>query len=159
MFQTLARRLAAALLFIAASLLAACQTAQPVGETAIQSAAAARYLGPIRASNGLGPLAPDPALDQAALQQARYMAQTGRMKHTTGFGRAFRVRVRENGIRGIAAENIAAGSFGMDELFQRWLNSPPHRRNMLDPAFSRYGLASAADASGKRRYWALVLAQ
>jgi uncharacterized protein YkwD len=36
--------------------------------------------------------------------------------------------------------------------------SPGHRRNMLDPRFSRYGLAHAGDGNGQR-YWALVLAR
>ena len=37
-----------------------------------------------------------------------------------------------------------------------WMTSKGHRRNMLDPRFGHYGLASAEDGQG-RKYWALVL--
>jgi uncharacterized protein YkwD len=64
--------------------------------------------------------------------------------------------MRQNGVEGPAAENIAHGRMEVAKVFQMWVDSPPHRRNMLDPRFSRYGLASATDAEG-RRYWALVM--
>lgn len=87
------------------------------------------------------------------------MAGSGRMAHTTGLGRSFVRRMSGNGVDGAAAENIAHGAFGPDELFRRWMDSPAHRRNMLNPAYTRYGLASAEEAGGGRRYWALVLAR
>ena len=146
-----------ALALAAAILLGGCQSASFVGEVSGQSASAAGYLAEIRSSNGLPPLAPDPALEETALEQARLMAGARTMNHTARFGKSFSRRVRGNGIEGAAAENIAHGSFGMEELFQRWMNSPGHRRNMLNPGYARYGLASAAEAGGKR-YWALILA-
>ena len=43
-------------------------------------------------------------------------------------------------------------------LFEMWMNSPPHRRNMLDARFTRFGLAYVRDgAKADWRYWALVL--
>lgn len=122
------------------------------------------YNGPtslpeIRAAQGLAPLRNDADLTKAAAFQAASMAKSGSMSHTTPAGNSFATRM--NGVQtgGAAAENIAYGGFGTDELFRRWMNSPPHRRNILNPAFSRYGLASAPAADGKRRYWALVLAR
>jgi uncharacterized protein YkwD len=120
------------------------------------SASAREVYGYVRSSAGLAAARPDPALEKAAMQQARYMAETGRMAHTTGRGRDFSTRMRQNGVEGPAAENIAHGRMEVAKVFQMWVDSPPHRRNMLDPRFSRYGLASAADAEG-RRYWALVM--
>ncbi|TIX75291.1 MAG: CAP domain-containing protein, partial [Mesorhizobium sp.] len=64
--------------------LAACATVLPTGEGAGVSASAVGTLAGIRASAGLGPLLPDPHLEQAALQQSGYMARGGRMTHTTG---------------------------------------------------------------------------
>lgn len=125
------------------------------GENAIGAA----HLTDIRATASLPRLAADADLERAARQQAGFMAQTGAMKHTTGFGRSFERRMRGNGIDGAAAENIAHGAFGTDELFQRWMDSPPHRRNMLNAGFTRFGLASAKEPGGSRRYWALVLAK
>lgn len=137
--------------------LAACGTANRTGEGAALSAGG--YLTAIRTENGLPALSSDPALEKAALQQAGYMAQTGRMAHTTRLGRDFASRIRANGIEGAAAENIASGQKDLGSLFTAWKNSAGHRRNMLDPRFSRYGLAYVADGSSGRRYWALVLAR
>ena len=70
----------------------------------------------------------------------------------------FAARVKGNGIEGAAAENIAQGRMDLRRLFDMWMNSPPHRRNLLDPRFTRFGLAYARDAEKPDwRYWALVL--
>jgi uncharacterized protein YkwD len=140
--------------------LAACQTVpRTPGKSAGVSASASSNLKAIRSASGLGGLAADPVLEQAALQQAGYMASTGRMSHTTSWGRSFASRARGNEIHGAAAENIAMGRMDMDQLFARWMASPPHRRNMLDPQFTRFGLAYAESANGStERFWALVLA-
>ena len=123
------------------------------------SAAAISNVQAIRSANGLAGLSADPTLERAALQQAAYMASAGRMAHTTSWGRSFASRVRDNEIHGLAAENIAMGRMDMDQLFARWMASPPHRRNMLDPQFTRFGLAYAESTNGSvERYWALVLA-
>lgn len=139
--------------------LTACATAVlPTGESAGVSASAAGTLAGIRASAGLGPLAPDARLEQAALQQAGYMARGGRMNHTTGWGKDFASRVKDNGIAGAAAENIAEGRFDQQKLFDIWVHSPGHRRNMLDPRFTRFGLAYVRDGRDSTlRYWCLVL--
>ncbi len=139
--------------------LAGCAGGPGVGDGAGDSAAGARYLAGIRSSNGLSPLSADPVLEKAALRQAGYMARAGRMDHSTGWGRDFASRMKDDGIGGAAAENIAHGDMGPDELFSRWMNSAGHRRNMLDPRFRRFGLAYVREAgNGNRRYWALVLA-
>lgn len=138
------------------ALTAACAGREIVTTSIGNSASAQEYLGYVRQVNGLAPARPDPLLEKAAGQQARYMAETGRMVHTTGSGRDFATRMGQNGVPGPAAENIAHGGMGLAKLFQMWADSPSHRKNMLDPRFTRYGLASATDASGKR-YWALVL--
>ena len=144
---------------IALAGLAACGTVSlPAGEGAGASSSAAATLAGIRTTAGLGPLAPDPQLEQAALQQAKYMARSGRMNHTTGWGKDFASRVKDNGIVGAAAENIAEGRFDQQKLFEIWMNSPGHRRNMLDPRFTRFGLAYVRDGRDNAvRYWALVL--
>lgn len=122
------------------------------------------YSGPtslpeIRAQNGLSPLRSDSKLTKAAAYQAASMAKSGNMNHTTKAGGSFGTRMAGVETGGGAAENIAYGAFGTDELYRRWMNSPPHRRNMLNPTYTRYGLASAPAPDGKRRYWALVLAR
>nr|WP_258609909.1 CAP domain-containing protein [Mesorhizobium sp. AR10] len=139
--------------------LAACSTVSlPTGQGAGVSSSAAGTLAGIRTSAGLGPLVPDKQLEQAALQQASYMAGAGRMTHTTGWGKGFASRVRGNGIAGAAAENIAEGRFDQQKLFDIWMHSAGHRRNMLDPRFTRFGLAYVQDGRDSTlRYWSLVL--
>lgn len=139
--------------------LAACQTGdwwpQDAG-AAGASAAAAVHVRAIRAAAGLPALSPDERLERAAVRQAAYMAGSGRMEHATGPGRTFAARMRRDGVALPAAENLAHGGMEPERLFAMWMDSPGHRANMLDPRFSRYGLAHAADGNGQR-YWALVL--
>lgn len=141
--------------------LAGCGTVSPplpTGESAGVSSSATATLARLRATAGRGPLVPDTQLEQAALQQAGYMAARGRMSHTTGWGKDFASRMKDNGVRGAAAENIAAGRFDLDKLFDIWMHSDGHRRNILDTDFNRFGLAYTRDGRDPGlRYWALVL--
>lgn len=139
--------------------IAACNSVQlPTGEAAGVSSSATGTLRTIRTSAGLPALIPDTQLEQAALQQAGYMASRARMSHTTGWGKDFASRMKGNGVRGAAGENIAEGRFDLQKLFDIWMHSDGHRRNMLDPDFSRFGLAYVRDGRDPSlRYWALVL--
>ncbi len=121
---------------------------------------AVSYMDNARRSSGLSPAKPDSKLEQAALEQARYMAAAGEMTHTTGRGRDFVSRKTANEIEGIAAENVAVayGEPDVGHVMKMWMDSPPHRRNMLDPRFGHFGVASATDGNGKR-YWAMVLGE
>lgn len=142
----------------ALSVLAGCGTMAPAGSGAGASNSAAGALSGIRSAEGLPTLAPDSQLEKAALQQAGYMAGSKRMTHTTGWGKDFASRVNGNHIEGAAAENIAQGRMDISRLLDMWMKSPPHRRNMLDARFTRFGLAYVRDAENPDwRYWALVL--
>src|SRR5436305_5592204 len=48
------------------------------------------------------------------------------------------------------------------DLFEKtlgqWIDSSGHRKNLLLHNASRVGIASAKDSSGKRTYWAMVIA-
>ncbi|MER2536139.1 MAG: CAP domain-containing protein [Rhizobiaceae bacterium] len=140
--------------------LAACQgvLSPHDARTKGESVSGAAYLSRIRSEHGLPALAADSGLETAAAQQAGYMAGAGRMSHTTGWRRDFATRMDRNRIAGPAAENVAHGRMDLDRLFDMWMNSAGHRRNMLDPRFGKFGLASATAADGDR-YWALVLAK
>lgn len=138
--------------------LAACQSVLSLSPAQTQGASAsgAAHLARIRSEQGLPVLVADPALEKAAAQQAGYMASAGRMTHDTGWRKDFSTRMGRNDIAGPAAENVAHGRMDLDRLFEMWMNSAGHRRNMLDPRFGKFGLASATAADGER-YWALVL--
>lgn len=158
-------RLTAAFAGFALLALSACQSVLDLGlggsagKAVIEAKSGTEALTKIRSSHGLPPLRSDPRLERAAREQATYMAKTDRMQHTTRRGRDFASRVRDNGIDGAAAENIAHGRFDPGELFTAWMSSSGHRKNMLDPRFSKFGLASVEEADGSGRYWALVLAE
>jgi uncharacterized protein YkwD len=120
------------------------------------SASGEMYLTSIRTDHGLPPLARDEKLEKAAAEQASYMARASAMSHRTGWRKDFATRMHDNGVEGAAAENVAYGAMDPEKLFSMWMDSKGHRRNMLDPRFAHYGLASAEDGQG-RKYWALVL--
>ena len=154
-----AGRLAGMAAMLCLLVVAGCQSMLPGGGNGVgASASGATYLAAIRSQNGLSPLSADTRLERAAAQQAGFMASAGDMGHSTGWGKGFSRRMKQNDIAGPAAENVAYGAMTPQKLFSMWMDSSGHRRNMLDPRFSRYGLASAEDGKG-RRYWALVLAK
>lgn len=157
--QTLTTRSASlAMVAALASALAGCGSL--VGSGTGASGSVTSYLAAVRSENGLAPLASDSQLEKAALQQAKYMASKASMTHTTGYGTDFSSRMAKNKIAGPAAENIAAGRFDTAKVITVWKDSPPHRRNMLDPRMNRFGLAYVRDARNKDvRYWAMVLAK
>ena len=59
---------------------------------------------------------------------------------------------------GRAAENIAYGYESFEKTLGQWIDSSGHRKNLLLHNASRVGVASAKDESGKRTYWAMVIA-
>ena len=141
----------------AAFLLAGCQSADMMlAEGSGASVAARDDVARARAASGLERMEPSSRLERAAIEQARLMAASGQMKHTAMRGRDFETRIRGHGIGAPAAENLAHGRFDIGGVIDIWMNSPPHRRNMLDPRFKTYGLGYAAGSDG-RNYWAMIL--
>ncbi len=150
------RPFAHAATFAALLLLGACGSVHETGPGAGVSAAAAGTIAELRQANGVPALAADGKLQQAALQQAGYMASAGAMEHTTRIGRDFVSRMKNDKISGLRAENIAYGAFDTAKVLDVWMHSPPHRKNMLDPRIKRFGLAYVGDGKG-RRYWSMVM--
>jgi len=112
----------------------------------------------IRKANGLPLMATDSKLEQAALYQAKRMASYGKIGHSVGWGNGFVARLRQAGIRGPAAENVASGQRSTQAVFDAWMKSPGHRKNMLDPTFEHYGLAWATPENKPTYiYWAMML--
>ena len=137
------------LLTIASALLAAalagCGTLSVPGtpETATS-------LNGFRASHGLSQLSTDGALAALASEHAADMARRDSLDHD-GF-------MTSRGPRGARAENVAYGCKDSPCVIQQWVNSSGHRKNMLIPSLTRYGLASATSASGKK-YWTLLVGE
>ncbi|GAA0004490.1 CAP domain-containing protein [Bradyrhizobium diazoefficiens] len=97
----------------------------------------------------------DSTLDRIAMDQARAMAAKDDLSHDA-LG-PFNRRVAPAGA-GRAAENIAYGYDNFEKTLGQWIDSSGHRKNLLLHNASRVGIASAKNASGKRTYWAMVIA-
>ena len=97
----------------------------------------------------------DATLDRIALEQAQAMAAKDNLSHDV-LG-AFTRRIAPAGA-GRAAENIAFGYESFEKTLGQWIDSSGHRKNLLLQNASRVGIASAKDGTGKRTYWAMVIA-
>lgn len=100
-----------------------------------------------RSKAGCGAVAGNAALDRAAADYAALMARTGTFSHTGPDGSDFSERVRAAGYDDPGGENIAQGQTSADEVMTDWMNSPGHRRNILDCSFRTLGVGEASD------YW------
>ncbi|MEB3418969.1 CAP domain-containing protein [Salipiger marinus] len=121
-------------------------------ETFVEDARGAR-LNAFRAENGMAPLSFSPVLQEVAAAHARDMAARGEMTHTGSDGSSIGDRIQRSGYRLRAgAENIAVTRGGLDAAMRIWIDSPPHRANMLMPRVREYGLAQSGN------YWAMVVA-
>src|SRR5580693_8643474 len=97
----------------------------------------------------------DATLDRIALEQARAMAAKDDLSHEVLDSFTRRIAPAR---AGNAAENIAYGYESFEKTLGQWIDSSGHRKNLLLHNASRVGIASAKDASGKRTYWAMVIA-
>jgi uncharacterized protein YkwD len=122
-----------------------------------QTATALPLVNALRAQHGLSPLFIDPAATDAALYQAKRMANLKTMAHLIGFGDDFGRRVKASGVKLPAAENIAEGQRGVDAVVNAWIHSPHHLENMLGP-YTGLGVAvSPGFGPGQMPYWSMVL--
>ena len=109
-----------------------------------------------RSRRGLGALAPSERLAAAAVAHSRDMVARGYFEHETPEGRTPQDRIRASGWgRGTSSstgENIAWGTG--DEatpaaIVREWMASPPHRADILRPAFREIGVGIAFGAPGR----------
>jgi Cysteine-rich secretory protein family len=115
----------------------------------------AELISSFRLKHGEVRVVRDATLDRIALDQARAMAAKDDLSHEV-LG-SFNGRIAPAGA-GRAAENIAYGYESFEKTLGQWIDSSGHRKNLLLHNASRVGVASARDASGKRTYWAMVIA-
>src|SRR6185312_8541648 len=128
---------------------AAALAAVLLGATSIASAAADRavldLINQQRAANGCDALAQRPELVQAAQWHAEDLAVNGwRNNHIGSDGSQFWERINAAGHTGYTstAENQAQ-NYSAEGVVTAWMNSPGHRDNLLNCAFTQAGVASA----------------
>ena len=103
-----------------------------------------------RASRGLRSVAPNGDLRQAALSHSNEMISDGYFEHTSPAGVTFMDRIESTGyIRKarswVIGENLVWGTGPRSTpqaLVTAWMNSPPHRENLLRPNFREIGIAA-----------------
>ena len=114
-------------------------------------------LNATRAAHGLRPLVVSGELENAAVAHSRDLIQAGVFQHDSPDGTSFVQRLKHfyspSGYSSwTAGENILYNTADIDAetAIQAWLDSPPHRENMLDPDWREVGIGSvhASTAGG-----------
>lgn len=109
-----------------------------------------------RARRGLAALAWHPQVYAAAGAHSADMAANRNMSHIGSDGSNTGTRLERVGFSwGAWAENVGAGYPDASAMYQGWLDSPPHRANMLGDY--RYVGVAVAEGGGVL-YWTMVVA-
>jgi len=96
-----------------------------------------------RAARGLAPLKWSAALAAAARQHALRMAAQNTLSHQLPGEPGMVDRASQAGAHfSSLAENVAEGP-SAESVHEQWMNSPPHRANLLDPQLDSVGIAVA----------------
>jgi uncharacterized protein YkwD len=102
-----------------------------------------------RRTAGLRPLARSSGLTSAALLHSRAMVQYGFFAHESRDGSSFERRVQTRYTprgwgRWSVGENLlfSSGALSAAAAVRAWLDSPPHRRNMLSAAWREVGIGA-----------------
>jgi uncharacterized protein YkwD len=103
----------------------------------------------LRARHQLAPLRLNVRLSAAADSHSLAMARRGFFAHESADGSAFWKRVQrfyasQGFARWSVGENLLWSSPSIDAAgaLQMWLNSPPHRKNLLTPGWREIGLSA-----------------
>jgi len=103
----------------------------------------------VRLAHGRQPLTPAAGLKAAALQHSTEMGRDGYFAHDSHDGTAFWKRLQAfypapaSGCWAVGENLVYAGpELTAAQAIQLWLQSPEHRRNLLDPHWQQLGVAA-----------------
>lgn len=103
-----------------------------------------RFTNEIRAEYGLDALIWNDTLAETAYKHSLDMSERGFFDHVNPDGETPFDRMKNAGISyTAAAENIAAGQSSPESVIEAWMNSPGHRKNILNPEFKELGAGFA----------------
>ena len=121
----------------------------------VDIASAGTQLSVQRAGQGIfRPLIHSPALQAAAQAQADDLAAAERVGHLGADGTALTERLQRAGYSAcVSVENVAQGTTDIRVTVATWMDSAPHRANILNPGVTQFGFA------GTGQTWVLVLAR
>ncbi|GAA4888304.1 CAP domain-containing protein [Streptomonospora salina] len=94
-----------------------------------------------RAAVGCDPLRTDPELTEASKAHTRDMAERDYMAHESPEGKGPAERAQEAGYDSWSGENVAAGHTSAASVMEGWMDSPGHRKNILDCDNTEVGVA------------------
>jgi uncharacterized protein YkwD len=105
-----------------------------------------------RSSHGLQPVTPNGNLHQAAVSHSSEMIAQSYFEHTSPAGLTFTDRIEATGYMQGArtwtvGENLVWGTGPLSTpqaLVTAWMNSPPHRENLLRPTYREVGIGALA---------------
>ena len=107
-----------------------------------------------REQAGCAPLATNTNLNVVAQEHASDMAANSYFSHNSQNGSTPFDRMRAAGASGSGymAENIAWGQTSAAQVVKAWMDSPGHRKNILNCNLKRIGVGYAVGPTGKT-YW------
>ena len=126
------------------------------GEAQLQTELLAA-INDVRRSHGLRELRPSKELSLAALGHSQSMAKLGFFSHEGRDGSPFWARIKPRyrplpGRSWSVAENLVWRSpeLSAEQAVELWMDSPPHRKNLLAPSWEEVGVGAvhAAGAPG-----------
>jgi len=95
-----------------------------------------------RAENSISALAENQNLDNAAKDKLEDMIKNNYFAHTSPTGVTPWFWFEKNGYDyKYAGENLALGFSSVEKEHQAWMNSPTHRKNILNPNYKEIGVA------------------
>jgi uncharacterized protein YkwD len=109
-----------------------------------------------RRQHRLAPVYLSRTLGAAAKHHSQEMAAYSYFSHTLAGGVTWSQNLSNHGytFNTYRGENLAAGNSGAQATFNQWVNSPPHRANMLNGNYRAIGIGRAYNArSTYRWYW------
>ncbi|SDJ71032.1 Cysteine-rich secretory protein family protein [Actinopolyspora mzabensis] len=94
-------------------------------------------------------------LNDAARRHSTQMARQDYLGHRSADGADHINRAKRAGYPSVyVGENVAAGNADAAKTFRQWMNSPEHRRNILNCSFTELGVGYASDRDSRwTHYW------
>jgi uncharacterized protein YkwD len=134
------------------------EPAPPLAALAAEELRLVELVNQERAAAGLAPLDIALELSAAAEGHSQGMAKSGLISHSGADGRGPAQRMADAGYRWLrCGENIAVGQLTPEEAMAFWMNSPPHRANILDPGMREIGAGYVRQEGGYGHYWTITL--
>ncbi|HBF5318244.1 TPA: sporulation protein [Clostridioides difficile] len=109
-----------------------------------------------RGKAGLNPLTLDSSISNVATKKSQDMIDNNYFSHNSPtYGSPFDMLKKFGISYKTAGENIAMGQKTPKEVVNAWMNSEGHRKNIMNPNFSKIGVG-VAQKSGGSIYWTQI---